>query len=55
MKLYSIHTGPEVYETQGDEHSIYDDKIVIFRDKESVMIIDINKIEVIEIETIKNL
>jgi len=52
MKLYTIHIGQDVYEQEGDEHLIYEDKIIIFKDKKPVMIISIKKFDIIQIDNI---
>ncbi len=36
MKLYTIHIGDDVYEQEGDEHLIYEEKIIIFKDKNAL-------------------
>jgi hypothetical protein len=52
MKRYIIHIGNDIYEQEGDEHLIYEDKIIIFKEKKPVMIISIKKFDIITIENI---
>jgi hypothetical protein len=52
MKRYIIHTETEIHEQEGDEHSIYDDLIIILKNGKPVTIINIKNVVIILIENI---